>query len=353
LARWSLVIAALPLLGFAAACATAVEQGFVDDDTDVDTGGSQSTSQGGLSSTGGHPTTSGGQLSGTAGKTSSGFGGTSSSGAGGMTMTGGTTTGGQSGGGQGGASAGAAGAGGKTSGGNGGAGGTTAGSGGTASGGAGGSAGSAAGGGGNGGNGGNGGSGGNGGGGNGGSAGSGGSGSSTGMCAPANTGWVVQYWTNTGANNMPAGDLRIFNNAGGTVNFNTLELRHYFTNEETANLSFVFSTFGHNFPVNPYYEDEGGANVLSSIAPLMPAETNASQYISIKFNGMPGNFGNGENAQLGYYGSLSMYPLKSNQANDYTYINHPVNDPGSANKNTGWDHITLYAGGELLWGCEP
>jgi hypothetical protein len=173
------------------------------------------------------------------------------------------------------------------------------------------------------------------------------------MCAPANTGWVVQYWTNTGTNNMPAGDLRIFNNAGGTVNFNTLELRHYFTNEETATLSFIFSTFGHNFPANPYYEDEGGANVLSSIVALTPAKPNASQYISVKFNTTPGNFGNGENAQLGYYGSLSMYPLKSNQANDYTYINHPVNDPGSANKNTGWDHITLYAGGKLVWGCEP
>ena len=152
---------------------------------------------------------------------------------------------------------------------------------------------------------------------------------------------------------MPAGDLRIFNNAGGSVNFNTLELRHYFTNEETATLSFIFSTFGHSFPGAPYYEDEGGANVLSTIQNLAPAVTNASQYISIKFNSTPGNFGNGESAQLGFYGNLSMYPLKSNQANDYTYIGHPTNDPGSANKNTGWDRITLYAGGNLVWGCEP
>jgi hypothetical protein len=152
---------------------------------------------------------------------------------------------------------------------------------------------------------------------------------------------------------MPAGDLRIFNNAGGSVNFSTLELRHYFTNEESATLSFIFSTFGHNFPASPYYEDEGGANVLSSIQNVTPAVTNASQYISIKFNAKPGSFGNGENAQLGFYGSLSMYPMKSNQANDYTYIGHPTNDPGSANKNVGWDHITLYAGGNLVWGCEP
>jgi hypothetical protein len=48
-----------------------------------------------------------------------------------------------------------------------------------------------------------------------------------------------------------------------------------------------------------------------------------------------------------------MYPLKSNQANDYTYIGHPTNDPGSANKNTGWDRITLYQDGDLVWGCEP
>jgi len=85
----------------------------------------------------------------------------------------------------------------------------------------------------------------------------------------------------------------------------------------------------------------------------VPAASNASQYISIKFNDKPGSFGNGENVQLGYYGSLSMYPMKSNQANDYTYIGHPQNDPGSANKNTGWDHMTLYAGGKLVWGCEP
>lgn len=187
------------------------------------------------------------------------------------------------------------------------------------------------------------------------SAGSGGTGGSPsiGDCAPANSGWVVQYWTSTPASNMPAGDLRIFNNAGGSVNFNTLEVRHYFTNEETATLSFIFSTFGHNFPGAPYYEDEGGANVLSSIQNVTPAVTNASQYISIKFNGTPGNFGNGEYAQLGFYGSLSMYPLKSNQANDYTYIGHATSDPGSANKNTGWDRITLYAGGKLVWGCEP
>ena len=174
-----------------------------------------------------------------------------------------------------------------------------------------------------------------------------------GNCAAANSGWVVQYWTNTAAANMPAGDVRIFNNAGGSVNFNTLELRHYFTNEETATLSFIFSTFGHNFPAAPYYEDEGGVNVLSSIKTLAPALPTASQYISVKFNDQPGSFGNGESVQIGYYGSLSMYPLKSNQANDYTYINHPANDPGSANKNTGWDHVTLYAAGKLVWGCEP
>lgn len=274
------------------------------------------------------------------------FGGTANSGAGGTTATGGsvaagaggaggktsggsagaTSTAGTTGGGAGGkGSGGAAGAGGKASGG---AAGTSAGGAGAGGGGAG-SAGTT------------------------GSAGAGGSPPSTGVCAAPNSGWVVQYWTNTPAANMPAGDVRIFNNAGGSVNFNTLELRHYFTNEETATLSFIFSTFGHNFPGAPYYEDEGGANVVSSIKALAPALPTASQYISVKFNNTPGMFGNGENVQIGYYGSLSMYPLKSNQSNDYTYINRPVNDPGSANKNSGWDHITLYAAGKLVWGCEP
>jgi len=342
-ARTSFGFASLPVLCFAVACATAVDQGFADDGEGDDTGGSQSSSQGGSSSLAGHASTSAGQTTGNGGQTVTGGGGASAgqgSGSGGKpiaafggTNTGGTTSGagsssggtstgsgGKAGSGSGGTSAGAAG--------KGGSGGTSAGAGGSTAGT--GSGGSSSGGG-----------------------GSGGSTGSTGDCAPANTGWVVQYWTNTGAANMPAGDLRIFNNAGGSVNFNTLELRHYFTNEETATLSFIFSTFGHNFPASPYYEDEGGANVLSSIKNVTPAATNASQYISIKFNATPGNFGNGENAQLGFYGSLSMYPLKSNQANDYTYVGHPSNDPGSANKNVGWDHITLYAAGKLVWGCEP
>jgi hypothetical protein len=346
LARSSLRLTSLPLLGFVVACATAVDQGFVEDDSPDDTGGSQSSPQGGSSSSAGHATGGiGGQASGSAGKPGSGaFGGTSSTGAGGMSGGAGSSSGGTTAN----SKAGAGGGGNGGAGGNGMAG-TSSGSGGKAgSGGAGGT--------GSGGSGGKAGSGGTSGTGTGGSsAGSGGAGGSpsTGDCAPANSGWVVQYWTSTPAANMPAGDLRIFNNAGGSVNFNTLELRHYFTNEETATLSFIFSTFGHNFPGAPYYEDEGGANVLSSIQNVTPAATNASQYISIKFNGTPGNFGNGENAQLGFYGSLSMYPLKSNQANDYTYIGHATNDPGSANKNTGWDRITLYMGGKLVWGCEP
>ena len=93
--------------------------------------------------------------------------------------------------------------------------------------------------------------------------------------------------------------------------------------------------------------------MLSSIVPLAPAATNASHYISIKFNDKPGTFGNNESANRGFYGSLSMYPVKSNQANDDTYVGHPTADPGSANKNTGWDRITLYVGGKLVWGCEP
>lgn len=343
-ARTSFGFASLPMVCFAVACATAVDQGFTDDGEGDDTGGSQSSSQGGSSSLAGQSTTSAGQTTGNGGQTtgnggsvsqSSGsggkpvaaFGGTNS---GGTTSDGGTSSGGQSAGsggkagsGSGGTSAGAAG--------KGGAGGTSAGAGGSTAGSSSGGSSSAG----------------------SGSGGSGGSTSSTGDCAPANTGWVVQYWTSTGAANMPAGDVRIFNNAGGSVNFNTLELRHYFTNEETATLSFIFSTFGHNFPASPYYEDEGGANVQSSIKNVTPAVANASQYISIKFNATPGNIGNGETAQLGFYGSLSMYPLKSNQANDYTYVGHPTNDPGSANKNVGWDHITLYAGGKLVWGCEP
>jgi hypothetical protein len=129
-----------------------------------------------------------------------------------------------------------------------------------------------------------------------------------------------------------------------------LELRHYFTNEETATLSFIFSTFSHNFPSAPHYQDEGGGNVLSGIAPLVPAKANASQFISIKFNATPGSFGNDEWAQLGFYG---MYPMKSNQANDYTYVGHPTTDPGSANKTVGWQRTTLYVSGELVWGCEP
>ncbi|HEX2870707.1 MAG TPA: hypothetical protein VHP33_05610 [Polyangiaceae bacterium] len=332
-----------------AACATAVDQGFVEDDSTGNTGGSQSSPQGGSSSLAGHATGGvGGQPGGSAGKPAAGaFGGTSSTGSGGISSNagsgnGGTTANSKAGAGGGGSSgAGAAnggnggnatagtGAGGAGQGGNGGAGGTT-GSGGKA--GSGGTAGTAGG---------------------GGSSGGTGGSPSSGDCAPANSGWVVQYWTSTPAANMPAGDLRIFNNAGGSVNFNTLELRHYFTNEETATLSFIFSTFGHNFPGAPYYEDEGGANVLSSIQNVTPAATNASQYISIKFNGTPGNFGNGESTQLGFYGNLSMYPLRSNQANDYTYIGHATSDPGSANKTTGWDRITLYVGGKLVWGCEP
>jgi hypothetical protein len=344
-------LASLPLLGFVVACATAVDQGFVEDDTGGDTGGSQSSSQGGSSSSGGPATGGvGGQASGSAGKPGSGaFGGTASGGAGGVSSGAGSGSGGTTAN----SKAGAGGGGGASNAGAGGTGtaGTGSGSGGKpGSGGAGGSgtSGSGSGGGGKAGSGGASGSAGSG----GSSTGTGGS-PSTGDCAPANSGWVVQYWTSTPAANMPAGDLRIFNNAGGSVNFNTLELRHYFTNEETATLSFIFSTFGHNFPGAPYYEDEGGANVLSSIQNVTPAATNASHYISIKFNGTPGNFGNGEYAQLGFYGSLSMYPLKSNQANDYTYIGHATTDPGSANKNTGWDRMTLYAGGKLVWGCEP
>jgi hypothetical protein len=186
----------------------------------------------------------------------------------------------------------------------------------------------------------------------GGTSGSGGGGS-TGDCAPEDSGWVVQYWTSTPASNLPGGDFRVFNNAGGTVNFTALELRHYFTNEETATLSFIFSTFGHNFPGPPYHEDENGANVLSSVMKLEPAVMHASHYVSIKFNDKPGSIANGEHVQVGFYGSLAMYPVKSNQANDYTYIGHATSDPGSANKSSGWNKVTLYESGTLVWGCEP
>jgi hypothetical protein len=336
-ARSSYGFAVLPGLYFVVACATGVNHDFVNDGEGADTGGSQSSSQGGLSGSAGQSPATGGQLNGGAGKPAYAFGGTGSGGAAGASGTAGAT----SAGGQGGMpSSGAAGAGGTASGG------TTAGAGtgGKASGGAGGASSSA-------GMGGTSGTSGAGTAGSAGSAGSGGSSGSTGACAPAGTDWVVQYWTGSAAANMPTGDVRIFNNAGGTVNFNTLELRHYFTNEETATLSFVFPSFGHTLTGAPYYEDEGGANVLGSINNL--TATNASHYLSIKFNATPGNFGNGETAQLGYYGSLSMYPMKSNQANDYTYVGHPTSDPGGANKNTGWNRITLYVGGKLMWGCEP
>lgn|GEM_PF-3582499 len=338
MARSSYAFATLPALCFAVACATAVDQGFVNDDEGDDTGGSQSSPQGGLSSSAGQPATGGGPANGSGGKPTSAFGGTNSGSAGGA-----PGVSGQAGMPNGGASAGA---GGKASGG---AGGTSsgAGAGGKANGGAGGSSASAGMGGVSGATGGTGSAG------SAGTSSTGGSPATTGDCAPAGTGWVVQFWTSSGTANMPTGDVRIFNNAGGAVNFNTLELRHYFTNEETASLSFVFPSFGHNLPSAPYYEDEGGANVLGSIKSVTPAATNASHYISIKFSATPGNFGNGETAQVGYYGSLAMYPMKSNQANDYTYVGHPTSDPGSANKNTGWNRITLYAGGKLVWGCEP
>lgn len=189
-----------------------------------------------------------------------------------------------------------------------------------------------------------------------GSGGEGGTGSSTpstGECAPDDSGWVVQYWTDTPAANMPAGNVRIFNNSTSTVNFSDLELRHYFTNEETATLSFKFSGFGHSFPADPYYVDEGSANVLGSLQTLTPALATASHYLSVEFNATPGAFGPSEWAVFGYYGSLSMFPQKSNQANDYSYVGHATADPGSANEDVGWDHVTLYNDGELVWGCEP
>jgi hypothetical protein len=294
------------LIGLLFSCATAVEPTVEDDGP----GGSGASGGGGTGALGG--TGSAGKATGSAGKATMAFGGTSSSGGAAGNASAGTNAGGGSGGG------------GKASGGNGGSGG------GTTQGGSGGSGGSS------------------------GSAGSttGGTGS-TGDCAESGSGWVVQYWTTSAAASMPAGDLRIFNNSGASVNFTALELRHYFTNEETATLSFVFSTFAHNFPSDPYYQDEGGGNVLSSITALAPPKTNASQFISIKFNATPGSFGNNEWAELGFYGSLSMYPMKSNQANDYTYIGHPTADPGTANKTSGWQRTTLYVSGELVWGCEP
>jgi hypothetical protein len=332
----------LPALTLVVSCATAVEQGF---DGEEPGGGGSLSNQSGSTNTGGQVSAAG-KSTGGGGKTTGAFGGTSSSsGTGGTAGAGqggnaGTSSAGSSGsdsggtdtGGSGGTGTGGGGMAGKSSGGSGGSGGKASGGSGGSSAGTSGSGGSSGG---------------------SGSGGSGGSTGSTGECAPAGTGWVVQYWTNTPPANMPAGDLRVFNNNGGTVNFTTLELRHYFTNEETATMTFTFSTFGHNFPGMPYYEDENGANVQSSIVAVTPAATNASSYIRIRFNATPGNFGNNEWVQLGFYGSLSMYPLKSNQANDYTYIGHPTSDPGSANKNTGWDHITLYQDGELVWGCEP
>jgi hypothetical protein len=300
-----------PLIGLVFSCATAVEPTVEDDGAGGDgaSGGGGAGAQGGISSAG--------KTTGSGGKASMAFGGTSTSGGAAGNAGTGSATGGS---------------GGKASGG----------SGGKASGGSGGSAGNAT----------QGGTGGSGGGGGSAGSASGGS-SSTGDCAEPDSGWVVQYWTTSAATSMPAGDLRIFNDSGASVNFTTLELRHYFTNEETATLSFVFSTFAHNFPSDPYYQDEGGGNVLSSITALAPPKTNASQFISIKFNSTPGSFGNNEWAQLGFYSSLSMYPMKSNQANDYTYIGHPTSDPGSANKTMGWQRTTLYVSGELVWGCEP
>lgn len=187
----------------------------------------------------------------------------------------------------------------------------------------------------------------------GGSGGGAGGGAATGTCAPTGGGWVVQYWTDSAAANPPTGKVRIFNNSAGTVNLNTLQLRHYFTNEETATLMVSITSFGHSFPSDPYYQDEGTSNVLPSIVEVTPARPNASQYIRIQFNDKPGNFGNDEYVELEYFGTPAKYPSKSNQANDYTYMNRPAKDPGSADRNGGWDHITLYAKGELVWGCEP
>ena len=299
-----------PLIGLLFSCATAVQQSFEDDGTGASgaTGGMGGASPVGGAGNAGKST----GTSGIGGKGTMAFGGTSTSGGAAGTSSGGSSAGNGSAGSSsaGRASGGSSGAGGRASGG-------SSGSAGTSGGGT-----------------------------------SGGSGS-TGECAEPASGWVVQYWTTSAATSMPAGDLRIFNDSGASVSFSALELRHYFTNEETATLSFIFSTFSHNFPSAPYYQDEGGGNVLSRIAALTPPKTNASHFISIEFNATPGSFGNNEWAQLGFYSSLSMYPMKSNQANDYSYIGHPTTDPGSANKTVGWQRTTLYVSGELVWGCEP
>jgi hypothetical protein len=140
------------------------------------------------------------------------------------------------------------------------------------------------------------------------------------------------------------GQYQFINTSATPIPLSELQIYYFYTNEETS---------GWNLHVYSSQLDggTGGYRDLTSattftIGPLSPALNDADSYTQIAFTGTQ-SIENGATAKVSWDMQPNDYnPPDQVQANDYSFN---AADTGF----TAWDHIAVYQGDTLVYGCVP
>ncbi|MCZ8518540.1 MULTISPECIES: glycoside hydrolase family 6 protein [Paenibacillus] len=135
------------------------------------------------------------------------------------------------------------------------------------------------------------------------------------------------------ADNAISPHFNIKNNGTTAVNLSDLKIRYYFTKDGSAGLDSWVD-----------WAQVGGANVKRTFGSA--TGTGTDTYVELSFAAAAGTIPAG-----GQSGDIQLRISKSdwsnfNEAGDYSF------DP-SKTAYAGWDKVTLYQGGTLVWGIEP
>ncbi len=158
----------------------------------------------------------------------------------------------------------------------------------------------------------------------------------SGVSAAAGTGLKVQYHTYSGATGNQLSPLIRIVNAGATpVALSQLTVRYWYTKDGAQAQSYWCD-----------YTPRGCANVRARFVAMQAPVASADTYLELSFTPGAGSLAPGAST-----GDVQSRIAKSDwssydQANDWSY-------GGTRSSVADWDRVTLYDGGELIWGVEP
>lgn len=139
-----------------------------------------------------------------------------------------------------------------------------------------------------------------------------------------------------------SGQIQFTNTADAAVGVEKLKLRYFFTNEETSG----FTTQIHDAHANGPSGYQMIAGAALTIVPLTKKLDGADSYFEIGF-GAGITLAKGDTGTVNYDLQPKDYnPPDQVQADDYSYN-------AAAAQFTVWDHIVIYQGETLVWGCLP